>query len=295
MELERISVVDVGWPGNVHSLVPEIERLGYHRYWTTEHYSNGQSSSPAVLAGIAAQCSSTIRIGTAGVLLSLAAPLRVVNDFCLLELLHPGRIDLGVAGATGGDVVAEALLGTVERDADHYESRLRELAKLQRLTSWNAGDPRGEIIGPLSRTQPPLWVCGTGEVSARLAGELGAAYAFHDHLRPESTDGAAVLDHYRESFRPSVFRSRPQCLVACTGAIAETPEAATAALESRGIVRSSFCGTPGTVEEQLRAHASAYGVEELAVFVVAPSFDEQLDGYRMIADRIAPDGERPAA
>ncbi len=288
MCIDRLSVVDVGWPGHVQTLVPELERLGYHRYWATEHYSPSQSASPTVLAGVAAQCTSRIRIGTAGVLLTLAPPLRVVNDFSLLELLYPGRIDLGVAGATGGDIVVDALANGAPPQPNQYMNRLRELARLQRLTSWSNGDEQANVIGPISRSQPPLWVCGTGYVSAQLAGELGAGYAFHDHLSPQSTSGPDVLDTYLDTylqaFTPSVFRSKPEIVVACTGAVGHSDAEAKSALTSRGLERSSFCGTPEMVHEQLQHHGERYDVAELALYVVAESFTQQLDGYRAIAE-----------
>lgn len=287
MSIERLSVVDVGWPGEVRSLVPALEQLGYHRYWTTEHYSPNQSSSPTLLAGIAAECTSHIRIGTAGVLLNLAPPLRVVNDFSLLELLYPGRVDLGVAGSTGGEIVVDALLQSIPTDPDHYQKRVREVARLQRITSWNNHEQVARVLGPLSRSQSPLWVCGTGHVSAQLAGEVGAGYAFHDHLSPANTNGPDVLDSYRQAFKPSVFRSKPEVVVACTGTIGETEAQARADLQSRRLKRSSFVGTLDMVDEQLNEIAERYGTAELALQMIADSLSEMLDGYRALADRNA--------
>src|ERR1043166_171815 len=94
-----LSVLDISWPGHVPRLVTQLEASGYHRFWTTEHHTLSQSASPTVLAGLAAGMTERIRIGTAGILLKYASPAKVVEDFRLLELFFPGRIDLGIAGA----------------------------------------------------------------------------------------------------------------------------------------------------------------------------------------------------
>lgn len=279
MSLRRLSVVDTGWPGHMPALVPALDLAGYHRYWTTEHYHPSQSASPALLAASAARLTTRMRIGTAGVLLNLTRPLHVVNDFLLLELLHPGRIDMGVAGAVGGDVVSEAMQATGEGYAD----RLRELATLRRLTSWHNGDPRAEVIGPRPTSMPPpLWICGTGLRSAELAGRLGAAYAFHDQLRSPTTDGPSVVAAYREAFRPSTFRSDPEVVVACTGAVAPSEAAAVAQLAALGIERSSFAGAPDQARNQLEELAAAHGVDELAIYLVDSDVEAKIDGYRAL-------------
>lgn len=283
MSISRLSVVDTGWPGHVPELVPALEQLGYHRYWTTEHYNPSQSSSPTVLAGLAAQMTSRIRIGTAGVLLSLTPPLRVVNDFAVLELLHPGRIDMGVAGAAGGELVVDAMRDGTPLTPDTYTDRVRELATLQRLPTWHNGDARANVIGPASPSVTPMWVCGTGRVSAQLAGELGTGYAFHDQLRPPSTNGPEIVQIYRDSFRPSAFRSRPELVVATLGAVADTEQDAKRSLAGLGLNRSSFCGSVDQVQEQLNKHAADYGVDELAIFNAAHSLADQLAGYGAIA------------
>src|SRR5438046_1992473 len=93
----RLSVIDLQWPGNLEILLPALERLGYYRFWASEHHAAGQSASPTVIAAIAASQTSRIRVGTAGILLNYASPLRIAEDFALLELFFSGRIDLGIA------------------------------------------------------------------------------------------------------------------------------------------------------------------------------------------------------
>jgi luciferase family oxidoreductase group 1 len=283
----RLSVVDTGWPGNVPTLVPELERLGYHRYWTTEHYSPGQSSSPTVLAGIAAGLTTHMRVGTAGVLLRHASPLSVVNDFALLELLYPGRVDMGLAGADAGTVAAAALDDGARRQHADYGDRLRAVAKLRSLACWDRGrDPRATVLGPATSAQPPMWICGSSEASAIVAGELGTAYAFHDQLKDRATNGPAAVRSYRDAFKPSLFRSEPEVVVACIGTVAGDEGAAADLLAARGLNRSSFMGTPDQVTGQLHELAHGYDTDELAIFLLASSSEESLDGYRSLADTV---------
>jgi len=290
----RLSVVDTGWPGNVPTLVPALERFGYHRYWTTEHYTAAQSSSPTVLAGIAAGLTTRIRIGTAGVLLNFASPLSVVNDFALLELLYPGRIDMGLVGASGGSVAAAALSDCAARDQNGYQNRLAELVKLRSLACWStATDNKSAVIGPATSNQPPMWICGSGEASATIAGELGAGYAFHDQLRAPETDGPAVVRAYRHAFKPSLFLSEPAIVVACYGVVSSDARIAAKRLVEHGLKRSSFVGTAVHVGDQLNELAVNYGTEEIAVYLLAESLEESVEGYETLARIFALDENPP--
>lgn len=272
--LQKLSVVDIDWPGHVRRLVPALERAGYHRYWTTEHYGGRQSSSPTVLAGVVASLTDRIRVGTAGVLAHHAAPLSVVNDFALLELLHPGRIDMGLAGSTGG-AVAQAALSNTPPTAESYETRLREIVTLRRLTIWSNGDERADALGPIIGRPPPMWVCGTSMESAAQAARLGCAYAFHAQLCSPGTKGAEVLDQYRQTFRPSLFQSEPLALVACHGTLEPAGE------DGR---RRSFAGPADRAIEQLEELAADHDVDELAIYLTDADFERKLEGYELIAE-----------
>lgn len=272
----RLSVVDIDWPGHVRSLVPQLERTGYHRYWTTEHYAARQSSSPTVLAGVAAGLTERIRVGTAGVLAHYAAPLSVVNDFALLELLHPGRIDMGLAGSTGG-AVAQAALSETQPTAESYEARLREIVTLRRLSVWSNGDERTDALGPVVSQPPPMWVCGTSLASAKRAARLGCAYAFHAELCSPDTNGVEVLDQYRQNFRPSLFQNEPLALVACFGTLDQAGD------DGR---RRSFCGPVDRAVEQLEKIAVDHDVEELAIYLTGAEFERKLEGYEAIAEGV---------
>ena len=217
-----LTVVDVGWPGRIGTLVPALERSGYHRYWATEHRNPGQSASPAILAALAAAVSSRLRIGTAGVLLDFYSPLAVAEDFLLLETFFPGRIDLGVTGNTVHDPELRRLLldGRPESDPDQirYRKKIEELARL--LPGRPGASPLAERIGPRPARPPDLWICGMSEASARLAGRLGASFCFSEYFRRNQTrvaDGLAAVGGYREEFRPVAGLDRPRWSISCYG------------------------------------------------------------------------------
>src|SRR5690349_20302964 len=127
-----ISVLDIQSPVHMPTLVTAIEEAGYHRYWASEHHSPGQSASPAMMAGFAAGLTSTLRVGSAGVLLRLASPVRVAQDFALLELFYPGRVDLGLAGSSSFRFDAEYQLDVNLSGRKGYEEKLTRLAQLVR-------------------------------------------------------------------------------------------------------------------------------------------------------------------
>jgi luciferase family oxidoreductase group 1 len=146
------------------------EGLGYSRYWLAEHHGEGAAHScPEILAGLIAQVTSRIRVGTAGVLLTYYSPLKVAKDFRLLNALFPGRIDLGVGAGRVDDETARGLLGPPGAAPDYYE-KVSELAGYLR-------EPRVPVT-PRGLGAPELWVLGSGGLrSARAAAGLGTAYS----------------------------------------------------------------------------------------------------------------------
>jgi alkanesulfonate monooxygenase SsuD/methylene tetrahydromethanopterin reductase-like flavin-dependent oxidoreductase (luciferase family) len=171
----QLFAIDILWSGHVKTLVPCLERLGYHRFWATEHHSLVQSASPIVMTAIAAALSSRMRVGTAGVMLRLYSPVKVVEDFLLLELLFPGCLDLEIVGATPKEPLLSRLLDGRSQPDD--VAFAREVTDLVRLLNPERSKDRsldGAQVGPQVSTTPQIWLCGTSRRSALLAGELGA-------------------------------------------------------------------------------------------------------------------------
>jgi luciferase family oxidoreductase group 1 len=274
-----LSVLDIGWPGHMPRLVQLLDAAGYHRFWATEHHSVEQSASPILTAGLAAAMTERIRIGTAGVLLHYACPVKVAEDFRLLELYFPGRIDLGIAGARASKDQELYLDGRPAPTANTYSDRLRELVALVRGT-------HAVAIGPRSDTTPPLWLCGTSRASAELAGSLGMSFAFHRYLAGSSEAARDALAAYRASYI-SADGTPPYALIATYGACAETPDGAARQWASADAGNPCFVGTPTSCVDQLDALARTCDADELAINLLGTSIEARLDAYALLADAAA--------
>lgn len=174
------------------------------------------SAAPAVIVGQLADATQQLRIGAGGVLLPNHAPLVIAEQFGTLEALHPGRIDLGLGRALGGPAhAAEAVRS--ERTAIPFQDQITEL-----LTYF---DPPAEArvrAVPAIGHSPPVWMLGSSETSAKLAGSLGLPYAFAHHLNP--TGATTAMRTYRDAFEPSVACPCPQTLVSVSVIAADTDD-----------------------------------------------------------------------
>jgi len=293
----RLSVLDTLWPGEMPALVRELDELGYYRYWNSEHHCTGQSASPAVMAAIAASQTRRLRVGSAGVLLRYQSPLQVAEEFSVLELFYRGRIDLGVARNKADPDVANALLDGRQQGDEFaaYASRVSLLVNYitQRIEQ---SEKPGYRIDLGMRTMPEVWICGTSEESAVLAGKLGVCFSFHHYLSGTEGDGSIkafgpkVVRRYCEAFTPSYFLLRPQCNVAAYGLCANTKDEATLKWsEFPGALQSlpNFVGSPGECRAQLVQLSGEYGVSEIVIQCVAGRFADRLESYRLLADALA--------
>jgi len=192
----------------------EVERLGYKRLWVAEHHGMPAvaSSAPAVLIAHLANATSTLRVGSGGVMLPNHAPLVVAEQFATLEALHPGRIDLGLGRAPGTDhVTARALRRSLDLGADHFPDDVVELIKYLLPRD---GAPAHPFANPGNGYLPELWLLGSSTFSAQLAGILGLPFSFAYHFAPAQLDGA--LATYRSEFRPSIILREPHVMVAAS-------------------------------------------------------------------------------
>ena len=298
-----LSVLHTQWPGDLPTLVPVLDALGYHRFWTTEHHTPGQSGSPTLAAAVAAGLSTRLRVGTAGVMIQIHSPLTVAEDFRLLETLYPGRLDLGLIRNVPKGLTLPGLLdGRPVRKKEDFAARVEEVVHLARRQDMGRGRLHGTRVGPVAPqpTLPQLWLCGIGPESAALAGRLGMAYAFHHHihtLRGTGEEGPAVLAAYHAAFMPTPEQPRPYTVVACYGLCAETEAAARAGWDayftgqadapdvlSRTIPAPGFIGTPAQCREQVLALQQRYNADEIVVQMCAPSSAVRLDAYGLLAE-----------
>jgi luciferase family oxidoreductase group 1 len=307
-------------------LARRTEELGYQRFWVAEHHNMPAiaSSAPAVLIAHLAAATSTIRVGSGGVMLPNHAPLVVAEQFGTLEALHPGRIDLGIGRAPGTDQLpALALRRTMEGlSAEQFPQELLDL-----ITLFGGGEAPSRITATPGRgDMPAIWLLGSSGYSAQLAGLLGLPFSFAHHFSSANTLPALAL--YRENFRPSQWLERPYAMVAVNTICADTDEraewlAGPAALSflrlrtgmpqpmaspeeaaaypytpaERDIAWGRFgqqaLGSPDTVRTQLSGLLERTGADELMLTTMVYDISDRIRSFELVAEKVAPGLRRP--
>ncbi|HWT97150.1 MAG TPA: LLM class flavin-dependent oxidoreductase [Terriglobales bacterium] len=194
---------------NTLDLARHVEQLGYNRYWLAEHHNLAgiACSATSVLIGYVAGGTSRIRVGSGGVMLPNHAPLVVAEAFGTLEALYPGRIDLGLGRAPGTDQLTLRALRVDPMDAENFP---RDVQELQALLGPSGPNQYVRAI-PGENSNVPIWLLGSSDFSAQLAGLLGLRYAFAGQFAPAGMQLALSL--YREHFRPSEVLDKPYAMV----------------------------------------------------------------------------------
>ncbi|MCZ8514453.1 LLM class flavin-dependent oxidoreductase [Paenibacillus filicis] len=210
---------------NTLDLARHAEQWGYHRYWLAEHHNMPgiASSATSVVIGHVAGGTKTIRVGSGGIMLPNHAPLVIAEQFGTLESLYPGRIDLGLGRAPGSDQPASrAIRRGLGSDGHDFPELLSELRSYFNPSLGNR--PMGVRAVPGEGLNVPIWLLGSSDFSARLAGELGLPFAFASHFAPDYLLHALRL--YRSSFRPSEALAEPYAMVGINVIAADTDEEA---------------------------------------------------------------------
>jgi luciferase family oxidoreductase group 1 len=310
-------------------LVRRAEELGYLRFWVAEHHNMPgiASSSPPVLLAHLASATSEIRLGSGGVMLPNHSPLVVAEQFGMLEALHPGRIDLGIGRAPGTDpVTAQALRRSRQAVlADDFPQQFVELVGY--FTGSFADDhPFRRITAvPGLGYQPALWLLGSSDYSARVAGLLGLPFSFAHHFASGNTQAATEI--YRRTFRPSDTLAEPRLMLGVAVICAEddrraqwlagparlaflrlrqgrpgrypTPEEAAEYSFTpyereivKGWTSSQIVGDPDTVRSALAELVERTGADELIVTTMTHSPADRTRSYELVAQaaEITPSG-----
>jgi len=300
-------------------LARAAEALGYHRFWVAEHHNAASiaTAAPEVMIATVAAATSTIRVGSGGIMLPNHSPLKVAELFRLLEALHPGRVDLGIGRAPGTDGrTALALRRSREAlVADDFDEQFEEL--LGYVDGFPPGHPFEAVHAyPGDVPLPPVWILGSSDHGSRAAAELGTGYAYAGHFG--HADPVAVLRHYREHFRPSPQRALPHAVLAVGVMVSETAERAQQLLRSQELATARLrqgragtfpspeeaaahhwtlldrrvaaevssrvvAGAPDEVAERLRALVTATGADELMVVSQVHDPGERRHGYALLA------------
>jgi luciferase family oxidoreductase group 1 len=302
-------------------LARHVENWGYRRYWVAEHHNMPgiASSAPAVLVGQVAAATSSIRVGSGGVMLPNHVPLVVAEQFGMLEALYPGRVDLGIGRAPGTDgVTARALRRNIEALSD--DDFPQQLAELRGYFSNDVADgPAGRWVRaiPAEGNLPIVWLLGSSGYSAQLAGLLGLPFAFAHHFSSANTLPALAL--YRRTFRPSAVLSEPFCLISVSVLCAEdggraewlhgssrlsmlrlrtghpstlpSPEEAAGyryTEAERAVIAeataSHIVGAPAEVVSGLRHLTQRTGVDELMITTSTYDHTDRLESFRLLAE-----------
>ncbi|WP_414638002.1 LLM class flavin-dependent oxidoreductase [Actinophytocola sp.] len=299
-------------------LARRTEELGYRRFWVAEHHNMPSiaSSAPAVLIAHLAAATSTIRVGSGGVMLPNHAPLVVAEQFGTLEALHPGRIDLGIGRAPGTDQrTALALRRTMAGlSAENFPQELGDL-----IGYFEGADDRIVAV-PGRGNEPAIWLLGSSGFSAQLAGLLGLPFSFAHHFSSANT--VPALELYRSSFRPSRWLSEPYAKIAVNAICADTDERARylsgpAALaflklrkgapeplatpeeaaaypydaQERAFADDRFTdqavGSVETVRRQLTGLLARTGANELMLTTMVYDIADRIRSYELIAEKVA--------
>ena len=208
---------------NTLDLARHADEWGYHRYWLAEHHNipGIASAATAVVIGHVAGGTSRIRVGSGGIMLPNHAPLTIAEQFGTLESLFPGRIDLGLGRAPGGDqLTAQALRRGLGSSGDTFPQDVRELQHY--FATPVPGQPLRAIPG--AGLHVPLYLLGSSDFSARLAAEMGLPFGFASHFAPDYLHTA--LEIYRRDFQPSAQLARPHVIVGVNVIAAETDDEA---------------------------------------------------------------------
>ncbi len=203
---------------NSVDLARHVERLGYRRFWLAEHHNMPgiASAATSVLIGHVAGATSTLRIGSGGVMLPNHSPFMIAEQFGTLDALYPGRIDLGLGRAPGSDQATARAIGRDATSGDRFPQLLEDL--LLYLAPASPGQRIQAVPGAGAKVD--VWLLGSSTFSAQLAGRLGLPFAFAGQFAPRLLHEALYL--YREGFRPSEFRREPYAIVGLPMMAAET-------------------------------------------------------------------------
>ena len=313
---------------NSIDLARHAERLGYTRYWIAEHHNipSVASSTPEIMIGQIARVTSTMRVGSGGIMLPNHTPLKVVEAFRVLEALFPDRIDLGIGRAAGTDPKTAMALRRLTDPLAHV-SFDRELDDV--LSFAGKGFPaehpfNGVLAMPSDVALPPIWLLGSSGHSARIAARHGLGYAFALHINPSLELATSAFADYRSYFVPSERMTSPRTILALSAVCAETDERAgelAASLElafvrmQRGrpapiaspdvarreleqydralLDRALSAGTrhvtggPATVRAQIGSLVERTAADEVMIMSTLFAHDDRVRSYELVAEAFA--------
>jgi luciferase family oxidoreductase group 1 len=204
-------------------LARACDRLGYHRYWLAEHHNsiNFAGPCPEILIGRIAGATEQIRVGSGGVMLTHYSPYKVAEQFSMLETLFPGRIDLGIGRAPGGDALAShALAYPAQPGLENYAEQAWLLQNLLHRTLPEDHPYRNLQVMPGEPAIPETWMLGSSGGSAGLAGQVGMKMCLALFISPEPAP-PSVISAYKQAWREAGHAGEPQASIAVAALCAD--------------------------------------------------------------------------
>lgn len=306
---------------NTVQLAQEVEKLGFTRFWVSEHHNSVSlaGSSPEILISHIAAKTNRIRVGSGGVMLPHYSSYKVAENFRVLEALYPNRIDLGVGRAPGGMPIATRALQEGKMiSLDHYPEQIQDVAMY--LHDKVPGNHQFANLqaAPVIPTAPELWMLGSSGESAMVAAKQGASFAFAQFIN--GYGGPEVMKAYQDQFQPSFLGDKPQSIVSIFVVCGETTEEAeriASSLDLSILLLEQGMRTTGTpsietaqnysystydlfrikenrqrmivgnqaqVKEQILELSQAYNTEEFMIVTITHDFEDKLKSYRLLAD-----------
>lgn len=301
-------------------LAEAAERLGYARFWVSEHHDTDglAGSAPEIVMAAVLARTRRIRVGSAAVLLQNYSPYKVAEQFRVLEAMFPGRVDLGIGRSAGGKPPSTAALKYGCDDDVPFEQRLLDLAGFLR-DDLPVGHPyAGVRARPSIPSVPEIWLLGSGTQSAELASQLGASFAYAHFFK--GNPGHEAIRGYRERYRPGPLGSKPRTAVCTVVICADTDEEAERlaapidlrmllidkgefarpyltpaeaesypyTAEDREQIRANrnrmIVGGPDKVKRDIERFCAEYGADELIVLTMLHDFAARIRSYELLAE-----------
>jgi luciferase family oxidoreductase group 1 len=303
------------------ALAQACEGWGYRRYWLAEHHSSAglAGTAPEVLVARVGAATTTMRVGSGGVMLSHYSALKVAENFRVLEALYPGRIDLGIGRAPGSDFhTAQALQsGPGALGIEHFPRQVHDLLAFLA----DALPPDHPFTGiraqPQGDTVPEPWLLGSSDGSAAIAAYFGCPFSFAHFITDQG--GPEVMQAYRDHFKPSRWAASPQGSIGVAVMCADTEAEAQRLVQSRDLSRlrlekgtfgpvptveeaeaypytredrlriaynrrRQVVGDPAQAKAQLLALGQLYGVDEFIVVTICWDAGARLRSYELLAE-----------
>jgi luciferase family oxidoreductase group 1 len=300
-------------------LAKAVEKLGYHRYWLAEHHSIAALADPCpeiLLARLAAE-TTTLRVGTGGILLPYYSPFKVAEQFRMLEALYPGRLDLGIGRAPGGDRMTTLAMGEGRYPgAEHFPEQVQYLVAYLDNALPEGHAFTGVKVMPEVSTAPRVWLLGSSDYSGALASQLGLRFAFAHFISGDGGD--AVMREFKRRYQPSPREPEPHsllCVAAICGESDAEAERLAASIDLRRLNmdhgvnapvptyeearaypytdadrrrithnrRRLVLGGPETIRKQLLELAQESEADELMIVTITGDYEDRLKSYERIA------------